>query len=263
MAVADLPPGADPGDLAARDPDGAPGRGEGRQAVPDLPARPPVRPADLRTPRRQGPGRRGGHGRRRGAPERPGPGPVRDDGRRPHRHRARPRLRCPAGRRGRRSRATAPQPEPPRQGPRWRPCAWPCTAPRRWPTASTRCCSPIPSPSPATGPCARRTTLAQAIDLPPRAADAEEDRRAGAAAAPAGRRGRPTSTPTTCWPGWPRRRPPGPSRSSRPPTRRTGGLADEVAWLEAGHGGAAGIGDGRRRDSQVGTLARRPFRGGT
>ena len=82
-AVAALPPGADPGDLARRDPDASAPRRRRGPALPGLPPRPAPEPGRPRHGRGPGPGR--GRRRRPGrrAPQRPGPRPVPDGGGRP------------------------------------------------------------------------------------------------------------------------------------------------------------------------------------
>ena len=144
-------PGADPADLARRDPD-ALRAGRGRGPARTWPsgwtgcsAR-----ADLRCARRAGPGRRRGHGAGGRTPQRAGPRPVPDAGRRPLPGRAGPApqlaaalaaRRAPApGRSGRpgpaagrpdaaaaarRDGSAAESPSAARSS---RPCAWPCTA---------------------------------------------------------------------------------------------------------------------------------------
>ncbi len=90
VAVADLPPGQDPADVATSDPAAAGRRGGRGRAVPAVPAEPGVRGRRPHEQRGPGPGRRAGAGDRGRAPGRPGARPVRD-GRRlalPHRARA-------------------------------------------------------------------------------------------------------------------------------------------------------------------------------
>ena len=80
VAVAALPAGTDPGDLARTRPRRAAPGGRRRPAVPPVPGRPVLaggRPVDRRGP---GPGGRRRAGRGGRAPRRPGPRPVRDAG---------------------------------------------------------------------------------------------------------------------------------------------------------------------------------------
>ncbi len=80
VAVADLPAGADPADLARRDPGGVAGGGQGGQAVSAVPVGAHLgrrRPVHAGGPGQGGRRRPGGRGR---APRRPGTGPLRHAG---------------------------------------------------------------------------------------------------------------------------------------------------------------------------------------
>ena len=80
VAVAALPPGSDPGEMARTDPDGAAGRHRGGQAVPPVPGG--AHPRRRRALHARGPGPGGRHRLGRGgrASRQPGPGPVPDAG---------------------------------------------------------------------------------------------------------------------------------------------------------------------------------------
>ena len=80
VAVAALPPGSDPADLARTDPAALRAAVEGAKPFLQFRLERILDAADLVHPRRAGPGRRPRAGRRGRAPGRPGPRPVRDAG---------------------------------------------------------------------------------------------------------------------------------------------------------------------------------------
>ena len=81
VAVARLPGGADPGELAQQRPGGAGRGGRRRHAVPGVPARRVLGGRPARTPEDRGPARRAGDGGRQRAPRRQRPQAVRRAGR--------------------------------------------------------------------------------------------------------------------------------------------------------------------------------------
>ena len=95
VAVADLPPGSDPGELARTDPGALRSCHRAGQAVPPLPGRTDPRRRSAGHGRGPGQSRRHRSGRRGRAPRRPGPGPVPDGGGRALPPRASPAPRPP------------------------------------------------------------------------------------------------------------------------------------------------------------------------